>query len=136
MDKTITYVNMADNEFIQRMRTHLELGDYWCWASNPEKIMLCHSAKPVPMTTGSGNRKIWLPTQSQLQHIEVSARKPDTLSVTLGYLSVEDLNQFYINCRLKLHWNASSWEQLWLAYAMQKIFHQVLTRGVWVSGEV
>ena len=128
MDKTITYVNMADNEIIQPRRFHLENGDYWCWSSHKEVVMLCRDRTPRIDKRG-GNRKIWLPTQDQLQKILTSGGMWSNLTC------LHDFSEKILGTKT-MRWIPTSMEQLWMAYVMQKEFHQVYDGRAWVAGEV
>ena len=125
MDESLMYINMADNEDIQGLRTYLERGDYWCWASNKEKVYLCRDRTPRIDKRGS-NRKIWLPTQAQFQKMDFN-----TLEIR-----PDELAKFYEACVQKLPYPPRSWDQLWLAYAKQKMFHKVWDGSCWIAGEV
>ena len=123
MDKSLIYVNMTDNEDIQGLKTHLELGDYWCWASQKEKVYLCRDHTPRIDKRGS-NRKIWLPTQAQHQEI----------IGFFGASGVYEILRQLTELQMKLAYQ--SFEQICLVLVMQKIFHKVWDGHYWVAGGV
>jgi len=151
MDKTETYIKMADYPEIQNkwipsigdIFSHRENGKVETnpiyettldWADGKTSLI------PVAITWPEWrNRFIWLPHQDQLQEMVVKYRHPtideERYCAYYLYLDFYDwLPRHGSILERKGRINCNSMEQLWLAFVMKEKYNKVWNGDEWTSG--
>lgn len=123
--RDLVFIEMADKaEEIQQLKSFLDRGDYWCWASDKSRVFICRDRTPRLSTKDDRNKKIWLPTHPQLYGILGS----------FGASGVYEILRQQTEFQMILAFQ--SFEQTLFAFVMQKIFHKVWDGRCWMIGEV